>query len=122
MTSRSTLSASPLRHILLAALALLLAAGAIFPGVAAAADASAYAQQDTGASVSVSQTINLRSGPGTAFSRVGQLRAGQSLPILGKNQDGSWWQVQLSDGSKAWIAAWLVRASGAVDQVAVAQD
>jgi SH3-like domain-containing protein len=108
--------------MLLAALALLLAAGAVLPGAAAAAGPSAYSQQDTGASVSASQTVNLRTGPGTAFSRVGQLRAGQSLPILGKNQDGSWWQVQLSNGSKAWIAAWLVRAGGAADQVPVAQD
>ena len=122
MTSRSSSHPVPLRHILLAALALLLMAGAALPGAAAAAEPSAYTQQGTGASVSASQIINLRSGPGTAFSRVGQLRAGQSLPILGKNQDGSWWQVQLSDGSKAWIAAWLVRAAGAVDQVPVAQD
>ncbi len=49
-------------------------------------------------------TVNLRSGPGTNFEVVGQLRTGESLPIIGRNDDGTWWHVQTPDGP-AWIAA-----------------
>ncbi|HSN76087.1 MAG TPA: SH3 domain-containing protein, partial [Anaerolineae bacterium] len=71
--------------------------------------------------VSSSGTVNLRSGPGTAFSRVGTLRAGQTLPILGKNENASWWQVETA-GAKAWVANSVVRTAGPVNEVAVAQD
>ncbi|MER2600161.1 MAG: SH3 domain-containing protein [Caldilineales bacterium] len=71
--------------------------------------------------VSSSGTVNLRSGPGTAFSRVGTLRAGQTLRIVGKNSNATWWQVEASNG-KAWVAASVTRASGPLDQVPVAQD
>ena len=108
--------------VVLATLLVVFLASGLLAVSVPSAEASAYRQETPGASVTASQTINLRSGPGTAFSRVGQLSARQALPIVGKNQDGSWWQVQLSNGNKAWIAGWLVKASGAVDQVAVAQD
>jgi spore germination protein YaaH/SH3-like domain-containing protein len=68
------------------------------------------------------QTVNLRSGPGTAYSRIGQAAAGQTYRILGKNQDGSWWQIQLPDGAEAWIVGNLVQARGPIDQVEVAAN
>ncbi len=71
--------------------------------------------------VSSAGTVNLRSGPGTAFNRVGTLSAGQQLRIIGKNENASWWQVEAA-GGKAWVANSVVRAAGPVDQVAVAQD
>ena len=46
---------------------------------------------------------NLRSGPGTSFNIVGQMQAGESLPIIGSNADRTWWQVQTADGP-AWVA------------------
>lgn len=47
--------------------------------------------------------VNLRQGPGTNFPVTGQLRIGENLPIVGRSDDGSWWQVQTPDGP-AWIA------------------
>ena len=108
--------------VVMAALLVVFLAVGLLTVAAPGAEASAYHQETPGASATATQTVNLRGGPGTGYSRLGQLRAGQALPILGKNQDGSWWQVQMSNGSKAWIAGWLVKTSGAVDQVAVAQD
>lgn len=72
--------------------------------------------------VVTNQTVNLRSGPGTAFARVGQAEAGQRYRILGKNEDGSWWQIQLADGKEAWIVGDLVQALGPIDQVEVAAN
>lgn len=65
---------------------------------------------------------NLRSGPGTSYALAGELRPGQRLPIVGKNQDSSWWQLELGNGQKAWVAGWLVSASGKLDGVKVTQS
>lgn len=48
--------------------------------------------------------VNIRSGPGTNYSIVGKLLAGQSLEIMGRNADSSWWQVSTSSGL-GWVAA-----------------
>lgn len=71
--------------------------------------------------LSSAQTVNLRSGPGTAFDRVGSLAASQQLRIVGKNEDASWWQVETGSG-QAWVAAAVVRTAGPVGEVSVAQN
>jgi uncharacterized protein len=48
--------------------------------------------------------VNLRAGPSTNSSIVGRLRIGESLAVIGRNDDGSWWRVQTASGP-AWIAA-----------------
>ncbi len=87
--------------------------------------AGAAAAQPTASSdqpmVTSSGTVNLRSGPSTAFNRVGTLSSGQQLRIVGKNENASWWQVETA-GAKVWVANSVVRTAGPVDQVAVAQD
>jgi len=50
--------------------------------------------------------VNLRSGPGTNHETVGRVLPGEPLVVIG--QDNDWYQVRLSDGQVAWIAAWLV--------------
>ncbi len=53
---------------------------------------------------------NLRAGPGTSFSVVGQMQAGDSLPIIGSNVDRTWWQVQSAQGP-AWVSNIVVLAA-----------
>jgi len=55
--------------------------------------------------------VNVRSGPGTGFSVLGRLRAGQSAPIIGRSANGAWWQIQFRD-QPAWISSYHVRATG----------
>lgn len=50
------------------------------------------------------RSANLRSGPGTNYSIVGGVQAGQTLQIIGQNQTGDWFKLR--DGQ--WIAAFLV--------------
>lgn len=57
-------------------------------------------------------TVNVRSGPGTSYSRIGQLTAGQTFEIIGKNDTGDWWQFSYN-GDPAWVAAEMVQATGA---------
>ena len=52
--------------------------------------------------------LNLRSGPGTSYGRVGALGAGVSLQVLG--QSGDWYLVR-HNGRDAYAASWLVHNS-----------
>ena len=51
--------------------------------------------------------VNLRSGPGTGYVKVGQISRGAKLTVVGKA--GNWYRVRLKSGREAWIAGWLVR-------------
>lgn len=65
---------------------------------------------DPGTPVVVSSNnINLRAGPGTDYDQVGTIQADQSLPLIGRNLDSSWWQVSTPTGP-AWVNAGVVTA------------
>ncbi len=68
------------------------------------------ASRSGSAAVSVVVTgdvVNLRSGPGSDYPRIGQVSRGTQLPVAG--QSGEWYQVRLADGKLCWIAGWLVK-------------
>lgn len=67
------------------------------------------------------QGLNVRSGPGTAYPVIDEMAAGASAEIIGRNADGSWWQVVLANGTQGWVKASLVSASGPLDGVEIAQ-
>lgn len=54
--------------------------------------------------------VNLRSGPGDHYVRLGRLPDGESLEIVGRNSDSSWWLVVMPDGSFAWVSSMVVDA------------
>ncbi|MCB0253069.1 MAG: protein kinase [Anaerolineae bacterium] len=70
--------------------------------------------------VLAAQPVNLRSGPDEVFDRVGELQAGDSLLITGRNSDGSWLEVQTGEGALAWVLAQLVDTQGDLGSVALA--
>jgi uncharacterized protein YgiM (DUF1202 family) len=71
----------------------------------------------------VAQSVNVRSGPGTNYPRVGTARQGQTFDILAKNQKGTWFQITFN-GKTAWIVndPKLTNASGDMNSVAVAEN
>jgi hypothetical protein len=71
---------------------------------------------------STTSAINVRSGPGTGYPVVAQLQPGRPVDILGRNNDGAWWQVLLLNGDEGWVAASVVDVTGPVDDVAVAAN
>lgn len=74
---------------------------------------------DTRPMVTASEsTVNLRTGPGTNYPKDGSLAQGQSLEIVGRNADSSWWQVSTSSGLK-WIAAGVTTAANADNTIPV---
>jgi len=66
-----------------------------------------------GAAVTVKldqEQINVRSGPGTLYPKVGVLLAGQVIPAKGKSPGGDWLLVDFAgvEGGTAWLYAPLV--------------
>lgn len=55
--------------------------------------------------------VRLRSGSGLDYKVVGFRDRGDKLKVI--NTQNDWHQVQLSNGNKAWIAAWLTSDSSA---------
>ena len=62
--------------------------------------------------------INVRSGPGTAYPVTGRLDGGATQKIIGKSEDGKWWQIATKEGN-GWVAGELVTAGGPMQGVAV---
>lgn len=58
--------------------------------------------------VSPSGGVNIRSGPGTGNGIVAGQGAGDKLRVLGQNEDGTWLNVELQDGTAGWVSASLV--------------
>jgi uncharacterized protein YgiM (DUF1202 family) len=67
-----------------------------------------------------SQTVNVRSGPGTNFAIMGKLAQGEKRPLTGMNQAGDWWQFDYN-GKQGWVFGQNVTVT-AVELVKVAQD
>jgi hypothetical protein len=60
------------------------------------------------------EQINVRSGPGTEYPKVGVLLNRQQVPALGATPGGSWVQIVYPgvEGGVAWVYAPLVRLDG----------
>ncbi|MCC6453455.1 MAG: SH3 domain-containing protein [Caldilineaceae bacterium] len=72
------------------------------------------------AEVVINSQINVRGGPGTNYNIVGAANAGQRYPVTGKNNDGTWWQINFN-GQAGWVFGELVTAQN-VQAVAVAPN
>jgi uncharacterized protein YraI len=72
------------------------------------------------AEVVVNSQMNVRGGPGTNYNIVGQANPGQRFPVTGKNNDGTWWQINYN-GQPGWVFGELVTATN-TQAVAVAQN
>ena len=68
--------------------------------------------------VSASNTVNLRSGPGTTFDRAGELQAGQSVAAVARSNPVSgfvWYRLD----SGSWVRQDVIVSSGACDTLPV---
>ncbi len=66
--------------------------------------------------------VNVREGPNVGYRLLGKLDKGQSAPVRGKSQDGTWWQISYAAGSSGvgWVFGDYVQANGAAASVPVA--
>jgi uncharacterized protein YraI len=65
-------------------------------------------------------SLNVRSGPGTAYSRLGQVTNGHTSDVLGRNDDNSWILINYS-GGKGWVSATYAQIEGDIDSVEVVE-
>ena len=72
---------------------------------------SAAAQPDIEPQLVAPGTGNIRSGPGTNYQVIGALNANAPVQVTGRNQDASWWQIEINNGAIGWVASSVVSAS-----------
>lgn len=72
------------------------------------------------AEVLINTTMNIRGGPGTNYNIIGAADQGQRYPVTGRNNDGTWWQIDFN-GQPGWVFGELVIAQN-VQAVAVAPN
>jgi hypothetical protein len=67
-----------------------------------------------------SQSVNVRSGPGTGFGVAASVAPGTSVEITGRNADASWLAITVN-GASGWIADFLVTVDGEVSTLPVSE-
>ena len=71
--------------------------------------------------LTATQNINVRGGPGTNYAKIGELTAGQSFDIVGKNNAGDWYQFSFN-GQQGWVRQDFVTLNGDAGGVQIAQN
>ena len=104
--------ATPKLRLTLLLLALLMQALILAPTPAAEAQAAQPQAQIT------ADVLNVRGGPGTAYTVVGRAKAGQTYPITGKSADGKWLVID-QNGKQGWVFSQYAKPSGSLDGLAV---
>lgn len=79
----------------------------------------ATATPETARLVINNPTLNVRSGPGTNFSAIGQARNGERYDVTGKNAAGNWYQINFN-GQTGWVAGEYVLIEGDANAIQVA--
>ena len=70
--------------------------------------------------VTAQANANVRSGPSTAYAKVGTLNAGATYRVTGQSETPGWWQISF-DGKEAWVSGDVVDVNGPTGAVAVVQ-
>jgi hypothetical protein len=65
--------------------------------------------------------VNVRGGPGTIYPIIGLLRANDTAVVVGRSQDGAWWQIVFppNTGGLGWVVGTYVRPNQAANDVPV---
>jgi uncharacterized protein YraI len=67
----------------------------------------------------VADRVNVRSGPGTGYTVLDVLVAGEVRVITGRAGNAAWWLIRLADGREGWIADQLATVHGYTGSVPV---
>jgi uncharacterized protein YraI len=65
--------------------------------------------------------VNVRGGPGTGYPTIGLLRANDTVTVVGRSQDGAWWQILFppNSGGTGWVVGTYVQPNQAANGVPV---
>ena len=53
--------------------------------------------------VALTKNSNCRVGPSTYYNVVDQIASGKDMPVVGRNEDSTWWQIVNDTGRECWI-------------------
>jgi N-acetylmuramoyl-L-alanine amidase len=70
---------------------------------------------DAQVTLTLQDTTNIRSGPGTNFVLLETGAAGAVYPVTGKS--GNWLEIKLANGRAAWVAGWLPKVRGDISKL-----
>lgn len=65
--------------------------------------------------------VNERSGPGEGYAILGNMLAGETTSVVGKDPTGLWFRTRRDDNSLAWVIAGGLNVSGDVNTLSVVQ-
>ncbi len=79
--------------------------------------------QDEDVNGSVTQRVNVRSGPGTDFDALGMLDVNEGIVITGTNLDAMWYQIEYASGpeNRGWVYALYVE-SDVLDELPIVDE
>ncbi|MGI6064901.1 MAG: N-acetylmuramoyl-L-alanine amidase [Bacillota bacterium] len=60
--------------------------------------------------IATPSTLNVRSGPSLDAERIGAVTQGTRMSLVSRS--GDWYQVEMADKRKGWVAGWLVQFPG----------
>lgn len=67
-------------------------------------------------------SLNIRSGPGTAYSVISAAKKGQTFDVKGRTADSAWLQLCCFKGQNGWASASLLTVKGSVKSAPVVKD
>lgn len=67
----------------------------------------------------VSKTVNLRSGPGTYYDRIGEAKKDDKLIVISRDQDAKWLKVRTGDQKIVWVSADFVSLGINIKDIAI---
>lgn len=59
----------------------------------------------------VTGNLNVRTGPGPSYAEITSVPYGTTLTLVGRNHDGTWVKVRLSNGTEGWVNAAYITTS-----------
>jgi len=75
----------------------------------------------SGVTATANANLNMRSGPGTQYQKVGTFTYLATAPVIGRNQNNLWLLIDFN-GQRGWVAAWNVHLVGALNTVPVTNE
>lgn len=67
------------------------------------------------------RALNVREGPSTNYAKVDLVSDGDELMVTGKNEDGTWLQIQTDEIEKGWVSAQYTDIYLELEEVVVAE-
>ena len=63
--------------------------------------------------------VNVRSGPGTGYGKIGDAQDGAIYRITGKNEAGDWYQFSFGEDQPGWVSARFATVAGPTEALAI---